>query len=471
MALTLQLFSNNGNINLTKYLNMQPGEGADPAGAAFTTKVLAHSILKPGSTLALEDLKEKLQTFPLKLNAGNKEKLDELVEKINKILNTPGTQVEWVDEGALESTYWDLISGQCDVEYDLRRGEKNYLDAKLRLFVQPLGYYSKKGPKALEAFGGTTVSKGTSPLVVFRANSVLKGDAPSLIQAQILSKSVVHGQVAAVSALPSLEFVPLAPAASYAVGPSGNGGGTMSFSADSFAPTGTMAHIVPSAAGVVYTFTSEEKSKYAYVGENRILLAARTPTVSASFSASANINIIPFKTLFRGQYGAVATPYATGAWRLYDLGIVNSASSYLNSGEKYSVSVYLENNTGASRAIDIGGLIQLPDRNTCWLNTGPIATVTASLANQNVISFDGVANAIRIGANMGVPAAGASPAVASQTTSVIDVSANVRGNIPTIQPGQEVNTIACLVANMYGGTMNAETLVNVNVLERCRYVF
>lgn len=458
MAFTLELYSNNGNINLTEYVAAQAGEGLDPAGAAFTTKILAHSILKPGSTLALEDLKEKLQTFPLKLNAENKTKLDELVETINIIVNTYGCQVEWRDEGATESTYWNLISGQFDAEYDKFRGEKNWLYGKLRLFVQPLGYVSKKGPRALHAAiggGASTIVPGTAPLVIFKGSEILRGDAPALLQVQILSESTKHEQVAAVSILPSLEFVPLIS------GVSGAAPFTPTYINESEIPTGTAARFI-NTSGEKFKFTSSKESKYSYVGENRILVAARTPASSTA---------IPIKSLFKGQYGPVASVFPTTAWRLYDLGTINTASSYLYAGEEYNLAIYLESVAGGSRAIDIGALIQLPDRSTSWLNTSGISVTTASSANQNCITFDGMSEVIRIGSNMGVPASGVAPSIASQTTSIIEAGAYARGAIPTIQASDEEDAFAILVANMAGGSMNTKTRVNINVLERCRYTF
>ena len=67
MTVSLILESENGNINLTRYLDVEDGDGMDPADPEFTEKIFAHSLLKQGGTLALENLKLKEMAFPLKL--------------------------------------------------------------------------------------------------------------------------------------------------------------------------------------------------------------------------------------------------------------------------------------------------------------------------------------------------------------------------------------------------------------------
>lgn len=53
MSYLLELESENGNINLTKYTNVDKGEGMDPLDPLYSERIFAHSLLKAGGTLAL----------------------------------------------------------------------------------------------------------------------------------------------------------------------------------------------------------------------------------------------------------------------------------------------------------------------------------------------------------------------------------------------------------------------------------
>jgi hypothetical protein len=454
MALTkLKIYSPNGNYELSEYVMTQKGEGLDVAGPQFSNKVMAHSVLKVGGVLALEDLKEKEQIYPLRLHAASKRAVNEIVEEVGTLINTPGSQVEWQDFGESESTFWDIISGQIDIEENYWENAQNWLVGKLRLFVQPLGYFTRAGARAVGVSGvATTVRVGTSPVIVFPASGSIRGDGPALLQGQLVSEGVASSACYAMSVLPSNEYIPFIPAASGAKFQS-------SFATEANAPGGTYAHWVGIGGGTeIYEF-STASSKYSYVGENRILVAARTP---------AGATPICLRTVYQGFFSEAATIAATTAWRLYDLGVINVASSYLNTGEKHKLQLRYAVTVGPSTAIDIGGMIQLPDKTTTFLNTG---TYAAS-ANLNYASFDGVANTVNIGGNLGVSASGIEKSVASTgTANISELTGYSRGAIPPVPASNEPISVAFLVAGIVGGSMNKKTLVNVNVLERCRYMF
>jgi hypothetical protein len=455
MTVLLNIFSSNGTIELANperpYLDVEAGGGMEPGDPSFTEKIFSHSLLKQGGTLALESMKLKEQVFPLKLHARNKAALAEIIQEINLVINTPGAQVEWRDEGAEHATYFDLVSGQLDDAYDFRLGSNNWLKCKLRLFSQPLGYWSQKGARAVMVAGvATTIKIGTSPIITFRASGALRGDAPALMQVQVYNELLTNNQFyAALAVLPSSEYTPFISAASLSV--------VASFVGDSFAPGGTRAHWA-NWVGPAAQWTAPSLSRFAYVGEQRILVAARTPS-----------NAIPTPIELGGPRpfpytGLVATPVATSAWMLYDLGVISTASAMLANGEGYRLGLNMPVSVGASAAIDIGGFIQLPEHGSTWLNALPVP----SLRPGHTISFDGVANGIRIGGNMGVPASGIPPTLDPEHQELTEMGGYARGAIPQIpaQIGEPV--VAVLVAPM--PDMNEEVEVNINVLERTRFI-
>lgn len=391
-------------------------------------------------------------------NYHGKPGLAEMIQEANIVINTPGARVEWLDEGATKPTYFSLISGQFDDEFDYRLSEHNGLKGHLRLFCQPLGYDSQLGARALTLSGAaTTVKVGTSPVVTFQAAAQLAGDGPALLQAQV--KQQLGGVLAvkaymACAVLPSASYLPYLSAASL-----GEGLGAK-WLTDTLAPGGTYIHCVEEGTGNVQIakWQPVALAKALYSGEQRILVAARVP---------AGIAAMPFQLLpieeSLGEITGVATPVATTAWTMYDMGVISSASANLAAGAKYGMLIQSIRSGVATRAVDIGAIFQFPESSTCFVNTIGKLPETSS---EGEATFDGVANAIRMNANIGVPASGIAP----QTFQIMyDVSRYARGAIPQIPAAKEPPTIAVLATNQ--GDMNTEMTLNINVLEQTRYVF
>lgn len=395
-------------------------------------------------------------------NKHGKTGLANLIQEINTIIHTPGAKVEWQDEGATQPTYYDLISGQFDDEFDYRLSEKNALRGKLRLFTQPLGYVSKNGPRALMVQGvATTVQVGTAPIITFQASGVLDGDAPAVIQAQgIASTAAVEGRpdfYTAISVLPSASYIPYIPAASSAIV-------LMTFFSEASAPGGTYAHFSNPHSAITVERGGYQQTKFNYAGEHRVLMAARTP----SLAIVTPCRLYKYNTGFVNN--TVATPLATSGWHLYDLGVITTASSALAAGESFflALSVGIEN--VASAAIDFAGLIILPEQSTCWLTT--LSGIPAQSKRMNgYTTFDGQAQAIRLGGYIGVPASGISASIANvEGPFSPDVTGYSRGAIPQIQAAASPPVLAMLWAEPNGSMSNGVKL-SINVLERTRYVF
>lgn len=458
-SVKLTIRSANGEVTLTPYLDVEAGKGMEPGAPAFTSKIWSHSLLKPGGTLALEDLQLKEQVFPVKLTAASKTALTELVELINTVINTPGAQVEWQDEGASRPTYFDLASGQFDDEFDFRLGQNNWLKGHLRLFSQPLGYWSQKGARQVKVSGVATSTRvGTSPIVVFPASGVFDGDAPSLVQGGLVGPGwLVSKSYSAISVLPSSEYTPWLPVTSLL------GSFTSAspvYSAATNAPGGTAARWAKP-ANAEYMRFSATTSKFAYTGEQRLLIAARVPP------GGETVTVAPYQA--GGEAGILAltqafTVPATSTWALYDLGVVRSASAPFAHGDYFRWGISLFGGT-ASSAIEIAGVVQLPESNTAWLN-GTNLTKNALVGESSKWNFDGVGNSVFYGADNGVPASGV---VTTAPNGVMDWSGNSRGAIPGVPVSASPPLIAMLAMNAYGASNNGKLEMTLNVLERFRY--
>lgn len=457
-AVKLTIRSANGEVTLTPYLDVEAGKGMEPGAPAFTSKVWSHSLLKPGGTLALEDLQLKEQVFPVKLTAASKTALTEFVELINTVINTPGAQVEWQDEGASRPTYFDLASGQFDDEFDFRLGQNNWLKGHLRLFSQPLGYWSQKGARQVKVNAvATTTRVGTSPIVVFPASGVFDGDAPSLIQGGLIGQGwLVSKSYSAISVLPSSEYTPWLPVTSLL------GSFTAAspvYSAATNAPGGTAARWSKPPNNEYMRF-SATASKFAYTGEQRLLLAARVPPGGEGVAVAA------FQAGGEGGFLSLSSfniP-ATSTWALYDLGVVRSASPTFAHGDFYRWSVNLLG-SGASSAVEVAGVVQLPESNTAWIN-GSNLTKNSLVSESAKWNFDGVGNSVFYGADNGVPASGV---VTTAPNGVMDWSGYTRGAIPGVPVSASPPLIAMLAMNAYGASNNGKLEMALNVLERFRY--
>lgn len=430
--LSVELQSTNGNFVIAQngagYLAVNAGEGLDPADPQFTNKIFAHSLLKQGGTLALEDLKLRELTLPLTLKATNKDGLSALVREINTIINTGGCQLLWSDEGTEVITHFSLASGQLDPEFDFRQGQQTapMLKAKLRLFVQPLGQVGAQ-PRAL-LMAGTTAGNGatltgTPPVLVFHAASGVRGDAPALIEA--VHTFAVNGpeQAVAVSVLPE-SYTPWYPA-----------------------PTSTGFVHGASEGGSFFigrgTMSFGPFSQETYAGDQRVLvfLNAASPvkvSVEADYSEYQN-----------AASGANAVTISENpVFGPVDLGVAHVPSA--------AATFSLHFTTNAT--MSIMGLVVLPENNTCWTRAS-----TVFFADKGGLTGERLPRVVFSGPRARV----LQENLFGQER--FDLTGRARGAIPTVAPGSAAPTIAVLGCEP--GRRPLIHSVFVNVVERTRYVF
>lgn len=430
-------------IDLTKYLDVEAGKGMEPGDPHFTNKVFAHSLLKQGGTLALEDLQLKELVFPVKLKAASKAALAALVQQINRIMNTPETVLEWQDEGTATVTYFDLASGQFDDEYDYRLGVNNWLKGKLRLFTQPLGYPTPgKTPEALTVSGiATTTAVASVPLVVFTGASAVRGDGPALLGGIVEGENTGVGQpYVAMSLLPAHSYVPLYPAASGTIV-----GGVGSSVATSNAISGSFARLATQSLGgapapLRWTFFNEGvKPGY---GNHRLLMIARTASIGGVVFRFGNAKAtISVATVTNTSF----TEASGEEWRMYDMGILSLSEPEVNSGATtlFELSALHPTFTGT---LDIAGAVMLPENSTTWLHD-------SGAEQTKKYTYDPVAAALLAGGGV-----------------QHDRSGLVRGALPQL-PAQATAPVVAFLYLPERSSLNRKVTATVNVLPRTRYIF
>ncbi len=127
-------------LDLSNYIDLTEDSGTDPAAPSFTDKVFTRSLLKRGATYSLEQLVEKELVFELLVNAANQSAMMILIQQLDQVINTPGFVVSWQDDGLSQATIFDGLTGQFDIAYSYRKGQRSYTRGKLRLFTDPLGH-------------------------------------------------------------------------------------------------------------------------------------------------------------------------------------------------------------------------------------------------------------------------------------------------------------------------------------------
>ena len=139
----LRLLSNSGTnpqtIDLTNYVRAAIEEGWDMASPAYSNRQFTTSLLKEGGTFTLENPKLKEQIIPLLITAASSTAAVAVIQQINQLLQTPGATAQWQDDGLSQATYFNLASGQCDIQFDYRKQQQHTYVVKMRLFSQPFG--------------------------------------------------------------------------------------------------------------------------------------------------------------------------------------------------------------------------------------------------------------------------------------------------------------------------------------------
>lgn len=452
MTVRLEILNPSGTVALTPYLNVQRGEGMDPADPQFTNKIFAHSLLKQGGTLALEDLKLRELKFPLRLKGASKDALTLFVREINKAINASGSEVEWQDEGAAKPTFFSLASGQFDPEFDFRQGQQGQpmLKGMLRLFVQPLGQYEQQPRTFLlggtEAAHGATVT-GIAGVATFTGASPPLGDVAALMRVTIQGAS--SGGIFGVSVLPATGYQPMFLPASV----TNTLGTEVALKATANAFGGTVARITPATAA---QFQWSSANATLYAGPQRLLAVVRQ---GAGASVNYNRQLRAYSA--NQPYISASAAQASGNWSVADLGVLTLPSQALieNGIARFKLQL-----VAASAPFDFAGLIVLPDNSTAFWNAGQAASFAAyGAAPASIVTrVDGAANRWIVG----------EPNAAEEEHELRDVTGYARGAIPGIDPENGIPKLA-VMALPWGASsyLSASFNYHVEVLERTRYVF
>lgn len=444
MALQLLL----GTLDLTQYLDPQPGNGMDPANPEFSERVFSHSLLKEGGTLALTNLKVKELVFPLYLKAVSKAALHKLVQQINSALELPGQTASFQDDGATIATVFDLVSGQLDLEYDYRRAQQNYLHAKLRLFAQPLGLAN--APRVLATIAGT------APVMIMNVPTMPLGDQDALLRVSAMA-TTKGARYFGMAVLPNASYPCLYTA------PSGLIGGT-NFATKvggSGAAASQFFRIGSNPGGVFTGFLLA--GLRAADGPHRLFGIVR------NWAASGTTLQYMYTGSQQSFFGptAVMPHTASGAWTTIDLGTLRLPPPYASTVHT-PTTVDLAINVNIASNVDLCAVVSVPDNAAVFIDSH-----TEEIGSSRNVLFDGINNACFA----------YSETYPSDGTFDVNVNTLSRGAIPRLPQAPFLRApsaarIAILLLPGMGIFGEAQVEVpnemgaaTVEILERTRYLF
>jgi hypothetical protein len=120
------------------YLRVAPGEGFDPASPGAREPRFGETSIGDSQPLISVNERNKELAWPLHLNAASKDALHALLIDVNRRL-TNAKLVEWKDDGATSSTFYDVLFARFDPDYNYRRAQVKWMSGVLRVWVKSYG--------------------------------------------------------------------------------------------------------------------------------------------------------------------------------------------------------------------------------------------------------------------------------------------------------------------------------------------
>lgn len=359
--------------DLSVFVNVQPGEGLDPAAPFAEPQFSGGGAFGEGLTYIGDSITLREWVIPLILEAADRDSLLQLIEDINQDL-TRGAQIEYAIDASVDSiSYFDLERGRLDIAYNHFLAQSNITRANLRLWTRPFAHTGTARPIA---------SIAATAAVQFAATGI-DGDlmAQARMDVRVGSQVASTGRVVAygVHRSPSFNAIrgPSSPdfvAMSGATVRGASGAIGSQYLALPVSPTGgayggpaLTAYITPPAA---------------HVGRHRVFAVMRS-RLSAAISLYAVDS-------YDSRLGPTVTVPANSVWNLKDLGEISvpSRSSITQEGvATQTIRLWGGGASGmtvnASPGLEVNRLILLP------LDEAPGVMLTDGTGNTTEWAGDG----------------------------------------------------------------------------------
>lgn len=354
-----------GNLDLTTYARLYGDAGFDVYDSSgFLEPQFNTSPLASGQPLVSVTETNREMAWPLYLNDSTKDLLHELVRQINQeIRNTRPLRVEWQDNGATDSTFYDVAYARFDPDFKFPQARAGWLAGTLRVWCAP-----PYGHTATERVVGTSLASG--PLVRLSCASI-EGDVPALPKVMVsFPSAIVDDHVLAVTVPPSGSYAIRVPAASLSLAGGATLVGATAYAGAQYVQQNINNDGIPDP---VCSFSLSVPA--AYGGRNRILALLErsgTGTVTAAMNTAGAMPGAPSAWL----RAATVTIGPNSGLGLYDLGVFSVPTDIPVGG--LSTSIYrlrLDGNAVASAKLNVNEIYLMPEDQTVLVTArdhGPV---------------------------------------------------------------------------------------------------
>lgn len=294
-----------GTLDLSSYVRVNPDDHMDPYGQPWLQPAFTETPFADGQPLISTTVSNREQMWPLYLKDSSrlKDQLHALIQSIQVAAGQKPLLVEWRDDGASKSTFYDVAFLRFEPDFNFRRSQHGYGAGVLHIWVS--GY----GHTGTLRVGGTAAGTGIFLSVPMPS---IGGDAPALLDTAITAGAVVPslGRIVGLAAIPHPSYSALIPAASLLeaqpgatliAGPGAQGG---KYLALPVSPTG-------GASGIAFKVPLGNPTVMG--GDNRILAV-----VLANINGGVGMLALD---PYGNAMGGTAIASNTSGWGLVDLGV------------------------------------------------------------------------------------------------------------------------------------------------------
>jgi hypothetical protein len=126
-----------GGLDLSSYLRVNPDDKLDPHGQPWIEPAFAETPFSDGQVLISTTVMNREQMWPLYIRdpTRTKDALHVLMRAINNAANVRPLLLEWRDDSASASTFFDVSFVRFEPDFNFRRSQYGYAAGVLHVYT------------------------------------------------------------------------------------------------------------------------------------------------------------------------------------------------------------------------------------------------------------------------------------------------------------------------------------------------
>lgn len=198
-----------GTLDLSSFVRVNPDDNMDPYGQPWLQPAFTETPFADGQPLISTTVSNREQMWPLYLKESTrlKDDLHKLIQSIQVAAGQKPLLVEWRDDGATKSTFYDVVFLRFEPDFNFRRSQHGYGAGVLHIWVSG---YAHSGTLRI-----TGTAAGTGVFLSVPVAS-LGGDSPALLDSTITAGANLPslGRIVGLAPISHPSYIALIPAAS-----------------------------------------------------------------------------------------------------------------------------------------------------------------------------------------------------------------------------------------------------------------